>query len=229
MLHACVSRMGPCVRRPTYRLIWFGSLQTIQRGPGLWPCTRAQYSYAAPSCASAGSTSGLGIALMAGLVTQPLCTPLALQTNEGSTGSSNPPPSPVREGVLYDAESCTGSISEQRWSLAVAARSIGVFICSGLFEIGGGWLVWQAVKEGKPWWYAGVGSIVLAAYGFIATLQPDIPAASFGRVYAVYGGFFIVLSYIWGFCIDGLKLDRGDKLGAALALAGVLVAWFWPR
>ena len=34
-------------------------------------------------------------------------------------------------------------------------------------------------------------------YGFIPTLQPT---SDFGRLYAIYGGFFIVLSYAWGWC-----------------------------
>ena len=62
-------------------------------------------------------------------------------------------------------------------------------------EIGGGWLVWQAVREGKPWWWAAMGSVVLVAYGFIPTPQP---LSDFGRLYAVYGGIFIGLSYGWG-------------------------------
>ena len=33
------------------------------------------------------------------------------------------------------------------------------------------------------------------AYGFIPCLQP---MSDFGRIYAVYGGFFIVLSFVWG-------------------------------
>lgn len=37
------------------------------------------------------------------------------------------------------------------------------------------------------------GALVLAAYGFIPTLQPE--GASFARVYAVYGGVFIIMSY----------------------------------
>ena len=36
---------------------------------------------------------------------------------------------------------------------------------------------------------------MLVVYGFIPTLQP---IDDFGRLYAVYGGFFIVLSYVWG-------------------------------
>ena len=71
------------------------------------------------------------------------------------------------------------------------------------------------------------GFVVLCAYGLIPTLQPS--EATFARVYAVYGGVFIVLSYAWGALLDGDKPDIGDWLGAALAFAGVLICWFWPR
>jgi small multidrug resistance family-3 protein len=37
----------------------------------------------------------------------------------------------------------------------------------------------------------------LAAYGVVATFQP----ANFGRVYAAYGGVFIVLSLAWGWAM----------------------------
>lgn len=68
---------------------------------------------------------------------------------------------------------------------------------------------------------------MLVCYGVIPTLQPE--GASFSRVYAVYGGVFIILSYAWGWAVDGDKPDTGDWVGAAIALAGVGVVWFWPR
>ena len=71
-----------------------------------------------------------------------------------------------------------------------------------------------------------MGSLTLVVYGFLPTLQPT---DSFGRVYAVYGGFFIFLSYIWGMIFDGMKPDLGDVVGAGLALVAVLVILFWPR
>jgi small multidrug resistance family-3 protein len=52
---------------------------------------------------------------------------------------------------------------------------------------------------------------------------------SFGRVYAVYGGFFIVLSFLFGWWLDGDRPDLGDVVGGAIALVGVLVVLFWPR
>jgi small multidrug resistance family-3 protein len=64
-------------------------------------------------------------------------------------------------------------------------------------------------------------------YGFMPTWQP--PAAGFGRVLAVYGGFFIALSYAWGWAVDGSRPETGDLVGAAVALTGVALAWFWPR
>lgn len=58
-------------------------------------------------------------------------------------------------------------------------------------EIGGGWLVWQTVRNKKPWYYLLGGFFVLCAYGLVPTLQPQ--EATFARVYAAYGGLFIVL------------------------------------
>ena len=55
------------------------------------------------------------------------------------------------------------------------------------------------------------------------------PTASFGRVYAAYGGFFILLSYAWGWAVDHEAPDRMDCIGTAIALFGVLIAFFWPR
>lgn len=51
----------------------------------------------------------------------------------------------------------------------------------------------------------------------------------FGRIYAVYGGFFIVLSFLFGWMLDGNRPDLGDVIGCAISLVGVLVIMFWPR
>ena len=52
---------------------------------------------------------------------------------------------------------------------------------------------------------------------------------AFARVYAAYGGFFIVLSFAWGAVIDGMRLCTGDYVGAGVALVGVLIVLLWPR
>jgi small multidrug resistance family-3 protein len=105
------------------------------------------------------------------------------------------------------------------------ARSIFYFILAGVFEIGGGYLIWLWLKEGKSIYLGLLGAVVLALYGIIPTLQP----ANFGRVYAAYGGIFIVLSIAWGWKVDHVTPDRFDLLGGFIALVGVLIIMYWPR
>lgn len=105
------------------------------------------------------------------------------------------------------------------------AKSLILFTVAGLLEIGGGYLVWLWLREHKGVWYAIAGALALVIYGVIPTFQP----ANFGRVYAAYGGIFIVLSLLWGWRIDGVIPDKFDIIGGAVALAGVLMIMYWPR
>lgn len=109
--------------------------------------------------------------------------------------------------------------------MAEILRTVFLYVLAGLMEIGGGWLVWQWLREGRGIALGLLGGIVLMAYGIIPTLQTE-PA--FGRVYAAYGGIFIVLSILWGRLIDGWIPDRYDLLGAGVALAGVAII-LWGR
>ena len=105
------------------------------------------------------------------------------------------------------------------------ARSLLLFLVAGLCEIGGGYLVWQWLRNGRGFWMGAVGGAVLFLYGIIPTFQP----AHFGRVYAAYGGIFVILSLLWGWWIDQTKPDFYDAIGGALCLLGVIVMMYWPR
>lgn len=110
-------------------------------------------------------------------------------------------------------------------SFTVIFRTVMLFILAGLAEIGGGYLVWQWLREGKALWFGIVGGIVLFFYGVIPTFQSE---TTFGRVYAAYGGIFIVLAILWGRIVDGWRPDRFDLIGAAIALLGVIII-MWGR
>ena len=105
-------------------------------------------------------------------------------------------------------------------------RSAGLFAVAALTEIGGCWLVWQAVREHRPWWLALAGVVSLAAYGFVATAQPD---AHFGRILAAYGGVFVAGSLAWGVVFDRFRPSASDLVGAAICLVGVAVIMYAPR
>src|SRR5213596_3280546 len=105
------------------------------------------------------------------------------------------------------------------------ARSLGWFVLAGLFEIGGGYLVWQWLRERKGVGVGVLGGVVLFLYGVIPTLQPY---PHFGRIYAAYGGWFVVLSLLWGWQVDGKTPDRFDILGAVICLIGVGIIMYMP-
>jgi small multidrug resistance family-3 protein len=103
--------------------------------------------------------------------------------------------------------------------------SILLFVLAGLCEIGGGYLVWLWLREQKPWWFGAIGGIILFLYGVIATLQ----SANFGRVYAAYGGIFIIMAILWGWKVDGFIPDRYDIIGGIVALIGMGIIMYAPR
>ena len=109
--------------------------------------------------------------------------------------------------------------------MAVIVRSLSLFVLAGLCEIGGGYLVWLWLREGKGLLIGVLGAVVLILYGIIPTFQPS----HFGRVYAAYGGIFVILSIIWGWLIAQEVPDVFDLLGGAICLIGVFVIMYWPR
>lgn len=103
--------------------------------------------------------------------------------------------------------------------------SLALFFAAALFEIGGGYLVWLWLREKKGLFLGVLGGLILFIYGTIPTLQP----AHFGRVYAAYGGIFIVSSVIWGFIVDKKIPDRYEIIGALITLLGVIIIFYMPR
>lgn len=100
------------------------------------------------------------------------------------------------------------------------ARIVVLFVLAALTEIGGAWMIWQAVRESRPWWFAVIGVMALGAYGFVAAWQPD---ASFGRILAAYGGVFVAGSLAWGVVVDGFAPTRWDYIGSAVCLVGAAI------
>lgn len=109
------------------------------------------------------------------------------------------------------------------------AKKIGItlffFFLAGLCEIGGGYLVWLWLRESMSWIFGVLGGFVLFLYGIVPTFQPS----HFHRIYAAYGGVFIVMSILWGWLFQGIPPDRYDVLGTVIAVAGVAIIFYMPR
>lgn len=100
-----------------------------------------------------------------------------------------------------------------------------MFFIAAVAEIGGGYLVWLWLREKKTIALGIFGGITLFVYGIIMTLQP----AEFGRVFAAYGGIFVVSAIIWGRIVDKKKPDRYEIIGSLFAVVGTLVIFYAPR
>lgn len=107
----------------------------------------------------------------------------------------------------------------------VIVTTLGLFFFAALLEIGGGYLVWKWLRDHKGKVFGLIGGLILFSYGIIPTFQP----ANFGRVYAAYGGIFIISSILWGYWVDKKKPDRFEVLGSLIVLAGVVVMFYFPR
>lgn len=103
--------------------------------------------------------------------------------------------------------------------------TILLFILAGIFEIGGGYLLWLWLREGRGLFFALSGAVVLFLYGIVPTFQPSY----FHRIYATYGGIFVVMSLLWGWIFEKTTPDTYDLIGALIILIGVSIIYYWPR
>ena len=104
-------------------------------------------------------------------------------------------------------------------------KSLGLFILAAFFEVGGGFLIWLWLKEQKPLYFGIIGIIALGLYGILATFQNN----DFGRIYAAYGGIFIIFSIFWAMSFDGFKPDKWDFIGSIFILLGIFILMYIPR
>lgn len=100
-----------------------------------------------------------------------------------------------------------------------------LFFVAAMMEIGGGYLVWLWIREKKTIALGLLGGIILFVYGIIPTFQP----AHFGRVYAAYGGIFIISSILWGILVDKKRPDRYEIIGSLVAVFGAIIIFYAPR
>jgi small multidrug resistance family-3 protein len=100
-----------------------------------------------------------------------------------------------------------------------------IFLLAGFCEIGGGYLIWLWLRDNKHWSLGLLGGIILVFYGVVATWQPS----NFARVYATYGGIFILMSMLWAMKFDKFIPDKYDIIGVIVALIGVFIIYFAPR
>ncbi len=99
-------------------------------------------------------------------------------------------------------------------------RSLSFLILAALSEISGCYAFWACLKLGKSplWLIPVILSLIIFAY---ALTKIDAPHA--GRIYAAYGGIYILSSLIWLWLAEGVKPNKWDLSGVGISLIGTLV------
>jgi len=85
--------------------------------------------------------------------------------------------------------------------------------------------MWLWLRKGGGLIFAFLGAIILFLYGIVPTFQRSY----FHRIYATYGGIFVVMSILWGWIFDKTSPDTYDLVGALVILIGVSIIYYWPR
>ena len=103
----------------------------------------------------------------------------------------------------------------------VGKVTTGLLVCRRRYRRDCGcFAFWAWLRLGKSllWTIPGTASLMLFA---AALTRVDAPAA--GRVFAAYGGIYIVSSLVWLWAVEGFKPDRWDIIGAAVCVLGAAV------
>jgi small multidrug resistance family-3 protein len=105
-------------------------------------------------------------------------------------------------------------------------KSLLWYVVAALGEIGGCFAFWAWLRMQKsPFWtIPGIASLILFA---LALTRVD--SAHAGRVYAAYGGIYILSSLLWLWGVEKMRPDQWDILGATVCLTGAALILFGPR
>lgn len=101
----------------------------------------------------------------------------------------------------------------------LSLETIGLFFITAVSEILGCYLTSLWLNHGKSPWLLLPAGIFLAAFSWLLTLHP----AASGRVYAAYGGVYIVTAVLWLWCVDGIRPNVWDIIGSGITLLGIFI------
>ena len=104
-------------------------------------------------------------------------------------------------------------------------KTVGLFVITAFAEIVGCYLPYLWLREDKSSWLLIPAALSLALFAWLLTLHP----AAAGRVYAAYGGVYILVAIAWLWAVDGIKPTLWDGVGVAVALVGMGIIMFAPR
>lgn len=104
--------------------------------------------------------------------------------------------------------------------------NIFIFIVTAVVEIAGCFAFWVWARQGQSALWLVPGTLALVCFAWLLT-RVDVEHA--GRVYAIYGGIYIVASLGWIWAVEGARPDPWDVTGSVICLIGAAIILWAPR
>lgn len=104
-------------------------------------------------------------------------------------------------------------------------KTFALFLITALAELLGCYLPYLWLRQGKSAWLLLPAALSLALFAWLLSLHPTAA----GRVYAAYGGVYILTAIVWLWLVDGIRPTSWDIVGSLVALAGMAIIMFAPR
>lgn len=104
-------------------------------------------------------------------------------------------------------------------------RTFALYLLTALAEIVGCYLPWLWLRQGASAWLLLPAAASLGLFAWLLTLHPDAS----GRVYAAYGGVYVVVALLWLWWVDGVRPTHWDVVGGLVCLAGMAIIAWAPR
>jgi small multidrug resistance family-3 protein len=98
-------------------------------------------------------------------------------------------------------------------------KTLGLFFATAVAEIIGCYLPYLWLRKEASAWLLLPAALSLGLFVWLLSLHP----AASGRVYAAYGGVYVVSALLWLRWVDDIKLSSLDWFGAAISLLGMAI------
>lgn len=104
-------------------------------------------------------------------------------------------------------------------------KTFGLFLLTAVAEIVGCYLPYLVLKQDKSVWLLIPAALALAIFAWLLTLHPTAS----GRVYAAYGGVYVMVAIFWLWGIDGIRPTTWDIVGSLVAVTGMAIIMMGAR
>lgn len=101
-------------------------------------------------------------------------------------------------------------------------RTLMLFVVTAVAEIVGCYLPYLWLRQGKSALLLVPAAVSLAFFAWLLSLHPTAA----GRIYAAYGGVYIVVAIVWLWMVEGVRPTVWDISGSVVALAGMAIIMF---